>query len=116
MQNMDQPYFTSLPIYGNLRLSTPNHGVKFFVEARAGYAFPLNAVTISNPYRTCETRGFFTGGGIGLNGYGNSISIGMNAIDVSNYDGIILLYDSNSGRSPIITDFYIRYSYAIPLN
>lgn len=118
MQSMDRPYFTSLPVYANLRLSTPGNVAKFFVEVRAGYAFPLNYVTIGNSYGAYETRGFFTGGGIGFGCYGNNISIGMNAIDVNKYNGPVL-HDGQGvghGGRNIITDFYLRYSYAIPLN
>lgn len=115
IQNMDRPYFTSLPVYGNVRLTTPGHGIQLFVEARAGYAIPLNAVTLSNPFRTYETRGLFTGGGIGLKGFGNCLSIGINAIDINNYKGFSL-QSNGYGNHNIITDFYIRYSYAIPLN
>lgn len=109
----DRPYYMSLPVYANIRLTTPGINGGFFVEARAGYAFPLNAVRIDNT--VLETRGFYTGGGFGFRFYGNNISIGLNAIDVRNYEGYTL--QGPDGRPPrVITDFYLRYSYAIPLN
>ena len=109
----DRPYYMSLPVYANVRLTTPGLHAGFFVEARAGYAFPLNAARVNNTVR--ETRGFYTGGGIGFRCFGNNLSIGMNAIDVRNSNGTA--FQNSDGGSPrIITDFYLRYSYAIPLN
>lgn len=115
MNDMDQPYFQSLPVYANVRLSTAGYGTQFFVEARAGYAFAMNTVGVGRPATYYETQGLFTGGGIGFSCYGNHISVGMNAIDISNNKGVVLL-DSYYGEPGIITDFYIRYSYSFPLN
>lgn len=113
----DLSYFRSVPIYANIRLSSPGPGAKCFVEARAGYAIPLNVVGVGSPADYYVTQGFFTGGGIGISCYGNNISVGMNTIDIRNYNGIALLENNNGHGTPnIITDFYIRYSYAIPLN
>lgn len=104
-------YYNSVPVYGNIRLSSPGYGTKVFVEARVGYAIPVNIVSMGYPTSYYETRGLFTGGGVGLNCYGNNISIGINAIDLMNR------YDYGTpGRSRVITNFYLRYSYAIPLN
>lgn len=89
-------YYNCIPMYGNIRLSTPGYSAKLFVEARAGYAFPLNTVS------SHSAQGLFTGAGIGFSIYGNNISVGMNVIDIT--DG------------SMATDFYLRYSYAIPLN
>lgn len=108
-------YYNSVPVYGNIRLSSPGYGTKVFVEARVGYAIPVNTVSMGYPTSYYETRGLFTGGGIGLNCFGNNISIGINAVDVRNYEGYTL--QGLEGRPPrIITNFYLRYSYAIPLN
>lgn len=109
----DRPYFMSLPVYANFRLSTPGVHVKLFVEARAGYAFPLNAVRTD--YTVVQTRGLYTGGGLGVSFYGNNISIGLNAVDVRTPMG--WTYQAPDGRvSRVITDFYLRYSYAFPMN
>ena len=104
-------YYNSVPVYGNIRLSSPGYGTKVFVEARVGYAIPVNTVSMGYPTSYYETRGLFTGGGVGLNCYGSNISIGINAIDLINR------YDyGNLRRNGVITNFYLRYSYAIPLN
>ena len=108
-------YYNSVPVYGNIRLSSPGYGTKVFVEARVGYAIPVNIVSMGYPTSYYETRGLFTGGGIGLNCFNNNISIGINAIDVTSYNGFVPS-NENLGRSRVITNFYLRYSYAIPLN
>lgn len=108
-------YYNSVPVYGNIRLSSPGYGTKVFVEARVGYAIPVNIVSMGHPTSYYETRGLFTGGGIGLNCFNNNISIGINAIDVTSYNGFVPS-NENLGRSRVITNFYLRYSYAIPLN
>lgn len=108
-------YYNSVPVYGNIRLSSAGHGAKLFAEVRAGYAIPVNVVGVGSPTTYYETRGLFTGGGIGLSCYGNSISIGVNAIDVANHNGFVLM-NGGPGSAHVITDFYLRYSYAIPLN
>lgn len=108
-------YYNSVPVYGNIRLSSPGYGTKVFVEARVGYAIPVNTVSMGYPTSYYETRGLFTGGGVGLNCYGSNISIGINAIDLTYRYGITPT-NGNTGRSGVITNFYLRYSYAIPLN
>lgn len=111
----DRRYYRSLPVYVNIRLTTPGLRSGLFVEARAGYAFPLNSVAVDNPYCVYEARGFFTGGGIGFRCYGNNISIGMNAIDVRTPRSEASQYQAVENRR-VITDVYLRYSYAIPMN
>ena len=108
-------YYNSVPVYGNIRLSSPGYGTKVFVEARVGYAIPVNTVSMGYPTSYYETRGLFTGGGVGLNCYGSNISIGINAIDLTYRYGITPM-NGNTGRNGVITNFYLRYSYAIPLN
>lgn len=108
-------YFNSVPVYGNIRLSSPGYGTKVFVEARVGYAIPTNTIGMGFPETYYETRGLFTGGGIGLNCFNNNISIGINAIDVTSHYGVTPM-DGSSWRSRVITNVYLRYSYAIPLN
>lgn len=111
----DRRYYRSLPVYANIRITTPGLRSGLFVEARAGYAFPLNSVAVDNPYCVYEARGFFTGGGIGFRCYGNNISIGMNAIDVRTPRSEASQYQAVENRR-VITDVYLRYSYAIPMN
>jgi len=104
------PYLNSVPVYANLRLSTPGWKTKLFIEGRAGYAIPINSVNLNGIDYASE--GFFTGAGIGLIHRGNSLSIGMNAIDVNNS---FMMYNNNQTGSDIITDVYLRYSYSFPV-
>lgn len=98
--NANDDYYNCVPVYGNVRLSTPGYSAKFFVEARAGYAIPLNTVS------TYKAEGLFTGAGIGFSIYGNNFSVGINVIDITN---------GSSDLPDRATDFYLRYSYAISL-
>ena len=104
--NAYRPYLNSVPVYGNLRLSTPGWDARCFIEGRAGYAFPIGSVSVSGTHYAA--RGFFTGAGIGITLYGSNISVGVNTIDVNNGFG------ENNHRD-VVTDVYLRYSYAIPL-
>lgn len=96
-------YLNTVPVYANVRLSTPGSAVKFFVEARAGYAIPANKVSINYPH-DITAQGLYTGAGLGLSCFGNHLSVGFNTIDL------------NHAQSRTFTDFYLRYSYAFPLN
>jgi len=107
----DRSFLNSVPVYANARLSSTGWGTKLFIEGRAGYAFPIGSANIDGT--TYSTQGLFTGAGIGINFYGNSISIGLNAIDVNN--GYQLLDNDHTG-SDIVTDVYLRYSYSFPVN
>lgn len=105
----NKPYLNCVPIYGNIRLATPGRAAQLFVEARAGYAIPTGSVFVNGTqYRA---KGFFTGAGVGISCYGNNFSIGVNALDVNNGYNQSMYHTS----SDIITDVYLRYSYAIPL-
>ncbi|MBR6878006.1 MAG: hypothetical protein IKM95_01310 [Bacteroidales bacterium] len=106
----DKPYLSSVPIYANARLSTLGWGAKFFVEARAGYAIPVGSVNVGGT--NYAAKGFFTGAGIGFSCFGSNISIGVNALDVNN--GYSQSHYHTS--SDIVTDVYLRYSFAIPVN
>ena len=106
----DKPYLNCVPIYGNIRLATPGRGAQLFVEARAGYAIPTGSVFVNGTQYVA--KGFFTGAGLGISCYGSNLSIGVNALDVNNGYYQSMYHTS----SDIITDIYLRYSYAIPLN
>ena len=108
-------YYNSVPVYGNIRLSSPGYGTKVFVEARVGYAIPTNTICLGSPESYYETRGLFTGAGIGINCFNNNISIGVNAIDVTSHYGPAPM-NEGPGRRRVISNCYLRYSYAIPLN
>ncbi|MBO6026623.1 MAG: hypothetical protein J6P73_05180 [Bacteroidales bacterium] len=95
-------YLNTVPVYASVRLSTPG-SVKFFVEARAGYAIPVNEVSVNYPHNI-SAQGLYTSAGLGLSCYGNYLSVGFNTIDLSH------------AQNRTFTDFYLRYSYAFPLN
>lgn len=108
-------YLNCVPIYANIRLSTPGHCTRLFVEGKAGYAIPLNSVELTHPYRgEVVAQGFYTGVGVGLDFYNNNISIGFNSIDLHYVDKNHL--HNGSTADGMFTDFYIKYSYAFPLN
>ena len=109
-------FLNTIPIYANIRLSTPGWSTKLFAEARVGYAIPTNQAYIGNPGRVVSAKGFYTGAGVGFNCYGNSISFGFNTIDIRNTEPNQPILHNASGAESMVTDFYIRYSYAIPAN
>lgn len=112
--NMDQLYLRSLPIYANLRLSVPGNGLRPFVEGRAGYAIPLGTVSVYNTGNavvpTYEAGGLYTGVAAGLTYGGSNFSVGFTCTDLHN------VTDGYNGRRSLLTDFYIRYSYAFRVN
>lgn len=113
-------YLNCVPIYANVRFITTGH-VKFFAELRAGYAIPINQVSIkqnsyNEPYRSIKASGFFTGSGIGLSYYGHSIGIGFNNVDIHDANTQQSVLHDGSNRKVIATDFYLRYSYSFALN
>lgn len=108
-------YLNTVPIYGNIRLSSAGRNTKLFVEGRVGYAIATNQALATNPYRYVEAQGFYTGLGVGFSCYGNSFSVGFNSIDLRNpLSNQFILY--NNGSKTMVTDFYLRYSFAIPMN
>lgn len=117
-RGMDRDQFTSdeylncVPVYGMVRLSTPGNPTKLFVEARAGYAIPINQVYANRPGRNVVAQGFYTGAGIGLGFYGSNLSVGFNSIDLRPCHTM----HNCSSSTGMFTDVYLRYSYAIPLN
>ena len=109
----DGLYLNCVPIYGNVRLSTTGR-VKLFAEARAGYAIPTNQVI--NQGQGLVAQGFYTGAAVGFGFYGNNFSFGFNSIDIRNVNTLQAVYYQGCDHKVIATDFYLRYSYAIPLN
>ena len=107
--NMQETYIHTLPIYANLKLSLPNTPISPFIEGRIGYSVPLGKVTCNDPegVHHYQSMGLYTGGAVGLRIYRTYLSFGMSAIDVVDADlGI------NGGRQDVITDYYVRLSFA----
>ncbi len=108
-ENMQQTYIHTLPIYANLKLTLPNTPISPFVEGRIGYSVPLGTVTCDNPEGVFhyKSTGLYTGGAVGLMIYRVNLSFGVSAIDVVDAD-----LGFNGGRQDVITDYYVRLSYA----
>ena len=114
--NYSDIYLNCVPVFGMARLSTPGR-TKLFVEARVGYAIPINQVYLNDPGHTVAAQGLYTSAGVGLNFFGNNISVGFNGIDLRNVTpNQIIPLNNNSIWKRMFTDFFLRYSYAIPLN
>ena len=111
----NESYLNCVPLYGNIRLST-NGWIRLFAEARAGYAFATNQVYVSNQGGNLAAQGFYTGAAVGLDFNNNNFSVGFNSVDISHADTYQPVYQNGSNHKLIATDFYLRYSYAIPLN
>lgn len=108
-RNMQETYIHTLPIYANLKLTLPNAAISPFIEGRIGYSVPLGEVTCNDPdgVRHYKSMGLYTGGAVGLKIYRTYLSFGMAAIDVVDADlGI------NGERQDVITDYYVRLSFA----
>lgn len=114
-------YLNCVPIYGNVRLNTTGF-TKFFVDLQMGYAIPPNQINLSQPEGTVivqipiQAKGFYSGAAVGVSFYGNNVSVGFNSVDITNAETNQPLYYNGSNRKRIATDFYLRYSYAFPLN
>lgn len=108
-QNMQETYIHTLPIYANLRFAVPRAPVSPFIEGRVGYSAPLNTVTCNDPYGVhhYKSTGLYTGGAFGLKIFRANLSLGFSVIDVIDADQGV-----NGGRKDIITDYYVRLSYA----
>ena len=107
--NMQQTYIHTLPLYANLKLTLPNAPISPFIEGRIGYSVPLGQVTCEDPegVRHYKSTGLYTGGAVGIKIHRTYLSFGLSAIDVVDADlGI------NGGRSDVITDYYVRLSFA----
>lgn len=107
-------FLNCVPVYANARVNSTGR-TRFFAEAKLGYAIPTNRVYLNNIQGNVAAQGFYTGAAIGLMFSGNNISVGFNSLDICNVDTHEPVYYSNN-RKMIATDFYIRYSYAFPLN
>ena len=107
--NMQETYIHTLPIYANLRLSLPDAPISPFIEGRIGYSVPLGKVTCNDPdgVHHYQSMGLYTGGAVGLKIYRTYLSFGMSAIDVVDAD-----LGFNGGRQDVITDYYVRLSFA----
>ena len=107
--NMQETYIHTLPIYANLKLSLPNAPISPFIEGRIGYSVPLGKVTCNDPegIHHYQSMGLYTGGAVGLRIYRTYLSFGMSAIDIVDAD-----LGFNGGRLDVITDYYVRLSFA----
>ena len=107
--NMQETYISTLPIYANLKLTLPNASISPFIEGRIGYSAPLGQVTCNDldGVHHYKSMGLYTGGAVGLKIYRIYLSYGMSAIDVVDSD-----LGFNGGRKDIITDYYVRLSFA----
>ena len=106
---MQETYISTLPIYANLKLTLPNAPISPFIEGRIGYSVPLGDVTCNDPegVRHYKSTGLYTGGAVGLKIYRTYISFGLSAIDIVDAD-----LGFNGGRLDVITDYYVRLSFA----
>ena len=107
--NMQETYIHTLPIYANLKLTLPHAPISPFVEGRIGYSVPLGEVTCNDPegVHHYKSTGMFTSGAVGIKIYRTQLSFGMSAIDVVDSD-----LGFNGGRKDVITDYYVRLSFA----
>ena len=107
--NMQETYIHTLPIYANLKLTVPHAPISPFVEGRIGYSVPLGEVTCNDPegVHHYKSTGMYTGGAVGIKIYRTQLSFGMSAIDVVDSD-----LGFNGGRKDVITDYYVRLSFA----
>lgn len=107
--NMQETYIHTLPIYANLKLTVPHAPISPFVEGRIGYSVPLGEVTCNDPegVHHYKSTGMFTSGAVGIKIYRTQLSFGMSAIDVVDSD-----LGFNGGRKDVITDYYVRLSFA----
>lgn len=108
--NMQETYIHTLPIYANLRFTLPDAPVSPFVEGRLGYSLPLNTVTCNDidGVHHYQSMGMYTGGAVGLMVYKANLSFGVSVIDVVDAE-----QGFNGGRKDIITDYYVRLSFAL---
>ena len=107
--NMQETYIHTLPIYANLKLTLPDAAISPFIEGRIGYSMPLGGVTCNDPegVHHYKSMGLYTGGAVGLKIYRTYLSFGMSTIDVVDAD-----YGLIGPRVDVITDYYVRLSFA----
>lgn len=108
--NMQETYIHTLPIYANLRFAVPGAAVSPFIEGRLGYSLPMNTVSCTefDGVHRYKSTGLYTGGAIGLKIYRTNLSLGVSVIDVVDAD-----QGFNGGRKDIISDYYVRLSFAL---
>jgi len=108
--NMQETYIHTLPIYANLKLALPNAPISPFIEGRIGYSVPMGTVTCNDPdgVHHYQSMGLYTGGAVGLRIYRTYLSFGVSAIDVVNAD-----LGFSGQRLDVITDYYVRLSFAL---
>lgn len=109
LNNMQEAYINTLPIYANLRFSMHDAPIFPFIEGRIGYSAPLSEVTCNdhggvNHYKSA---GLYTGLGVGIKIYNFNLSWGFSVIDLVNNNQGYLGF-----RQDIITDYYARLSIA----
>lgn len=96
-------YLRSLPIYGNLRFSTPTGPVRPYIEGRIGYAPSLNTFVYNG--QEFRSGGLYTGGAIGLTIYNVNLAFGISAVDVMRYSAGYYVQD-------YVIDYSFRISFA----
>ena len=107
--NMQETYIHTIPVYANLKFALPYTPISPFIEGRIGYSIPAGNVTCldQNGEHRYISTGLYTGGGIGLKIYKTYLSCGVSVIDVVDKD-----QGFNGGRKDVITDCYVRLSFA----
>ena len=107
--NMQETYIHTLPVYANLRFTLPDAPISPFIEGRIGYSAPLGTVTCNDPdgVRHYMATGLYTGGAVGLKIFRTNLSFGVSVIDIVDAD-----QGYNGGRKDIISDYYVRLSFA----
>ena len=107
--NMQETYIHTLPVYANLKLALPHAPITPFVEGRIGYSVPLGYVTCNDMdgVHYYKSMGLYTGGDVGIKIYRTQLSFGMSAIDIVDNE-----LGFNGGRKDVITDYYVRLSFA----
>ena len=96
-------YLNAIPIYGNLRFSTPGGPIRPFIEGRVGYAQTLNKFVCGD--MEYSTGGMYTGAAAGLSIYNLNLSFGVSAIDV--YKTLPEHY-----MKDVVVDYTFRISFA----
>jgi hypothetical protein len=107
--NMQETYINTLPIYANLKLTLPYLDISPFVEGRIGYSAPLGMVTCNDPegVHHYQSSGLFTSGAVGIKIYRIYLSCGLSTIDIVDAD-----FGTGGPRMDVVTDYYVRLSFA----
>lgn len=108
--NMNETYIHTLPVYANLKLALPHVPFTPFVEGRIGYSVPIGKVSCNDMdgVHYYKSMGLYTGGAVGIKVYRTQLSFGMSAIDIVDNE-----LGFNGGRKDVITDYYVRLSFAL---